>query len=148
MKPYQLMLDFTIKVLWYPEQHKWCSLWLHRCRYGCSHLTHWGRDKMAATFQTTFWNAFSWMQIVQSTPVISHQLGAKICERELSGSPVISREGPNSRLAGSQSHILTSAPLKPKQYLWWAIMNVLTFPGTLQTSKSHQQQITTSHIIF
>ena len=25
-------------------------------------------------------------------------------------------EGPNTRLAGSQSHILTSAPLKPKQY--------------------------------
>ena len=29
---------------------------------------------------------------IQSTPVISHQLGAKIRERELSGSPVISRE--------------------------------------------------------
>ena len=23
-------------------------------------LTHWGRDKMADIFQTTFWNAFSW----------------------------------------------------------------------------------------
>ena len=52
---------------------------------------------------------------IQSTPVISRQLGAKIRERELSGSPVISHE--NSRLAGSQSHILTSAPLKPKQYV-------------------------------
>ena len=29
--------------------------------------------------------------VVQSTPVISRLLGAKICERELSGSPVISR---------------------------------------------------------
>ena len=29
----------------------------------------------------------------------------------------LSREGPNSRLARSQSHILTSAPLKPKQYV-------------------------------
>ena len=29
----------------------------------------------------------------------------------------LSREGPNSRLAGSQSHILTSVPLKPKQYV-------------------------------
>ena len=26
-------------------------------------LTHWGRDKMAAIFQTTFWNAFSWMKM-------------------------------------------------------------------------------------
>ena len=29
--------------------------------------------------------------LIQSTPVISHQLGAKIRERELSGSPIISR---------------------------------------------------------
>ena len=28
-----------------------------------SSLTHWGRDKMAAIFQTTFSNAFSWMKI-------------------------------------------------------------------------------------
>ena len=27
-------------------------------------LTHWGRHKMAAILQTTFWNAFSWMNIV------------------------------------------------------------------------------------
>ena len=53
---------------------------------------------------------------VQSTPVISRQLGAKIRERELSGSPVISR-GPNSGLPGSESHTVTSAPLKPKQYV-------------------------------
>ena len=26
-------------------------------------LTHWGRDKMAAIFQTTFSNAFSWMRM-------------------------------------------------------------------------------------
>ena len=26
-------------------------------------LTHWGRDKMAAIFQTTFLNAFSWMKM-------------------------------------------------------------------------------------
>ena len=49
--------------------------------------------------------------------VISRQLGARIRERELSGSPVILREGPNSRLAGSQSHTVMSAPLKPKQYV-------------------------------
>ena len=28
-------------------------------------LTHWGRDKMAAIFQTTFWNAFSWMKMLK-----------------------------------------------------------------------------------
>ena len=28
-------------------------------------LTHWGRDKMAALFQTTFSNAFSWMKMYQ-----------------------------------------------------------------------------------
>ena len=26
-------------------------------------LTHWGRDKMAAIFQTTFWDGFSWVKI-------------------------------------------------------------------------------------
>ena len=26
-------------------------------------FTHWGWDKMAASFQTTFWNEFSWMKI-------------------------------------------------------------------------------------
>ena len=28
-------------------------------------LTHWGRAKMAAVFQTTFWNAFSWMKMYE-----------------------------------------------------------------------------------
>ena len=28
----------------------------------CVTLTHWGRDKMAVIFQTTYWNAFSWMK--------------------------------------------------------------------------------------
>ena len=28
-------------------------------------LTHWGRDKMAAIFQTIFWNAFSCMKSVE-----------------------------------------------------------------------------------
>ena len=30
-----------------------------------SGLTHWGRDKMADIFQTTFSNAFSWMKILE-----------------------------------------------------------------------------------
>ena len=28
-------------------------------------LTHWGQDKMAAIFQTTFWNGFSWMKMYE-----------------------------------------------------------------------------------
>ena len=28
-------------------------------------LTHWGRDKMAAIFRTTFSNAFSWMKMLE-----------------------------------------------------------------------------------
>ena len=44
----------------------WCLLLVLRqlkglCHHWCLVLTHWGRDKMAAIFQTTFWNAFSWM---------------------------------------------------------------------------------------
>ena len=31
----------------------------------CITLTHWGRDKMAATFQTTFSSAFSWMKMFE-----------------------------------------------------------------------------------
>ena len=32
--------------------------WIHTM-----HLTHWDRNKMVTILQTTFWNAFSWMQI-------------------------------------------------------------------------------------
>ena len=63
------------------------------------------------------WKSISIM-LLQSTPVMSRQLGAKIREHELIGSPVIScfrAKAQYSRLAGSQSHTVTSAPLKPKQ---------------------------------
>ena len=33
--------------------------------YGSVTLTHWGRDKMDAISQTTFWNAFSLMKIYE-----------------------------------------------------------------------------------
>ena len=36
----------------------WCNSWL-------TVLTHWGRDKMAANWQTTFSNAFSWMKMFE-----------------------------------------------------------------------------------
>ena len=40
---------------------------------------------------TLLWACKQFTTQVQSTPVISRLLGAKICKRELSGSPVISR---------------------------------------------------------
>ena len=59
--------------------------------------------------------------IVQSTLVISRQLGAKIRERELSGSPVISRFRAKAQTRDFQDQsptlTVTSAPLKPKQYV-------------------------------
>ena len=43
-------------------------IWIHRSSpyiSGCSVLTYWGRDKMAASLQTIFSNAFSWMKIYE-----------------------------------------------------------------------------------
>ena len=42
----------------------------HFCKCGSSYcvtikLTHWGRDKMAAIFPTTFSNGFSWMKMYE-----------------------------------------------------------------------------------
>ena len=57
---------------------------------------------------------------LQSTPVISHQSGAKIPlgrVKWFSRYLKLSREGPNSWLAGSQSHTVMSVPLKPKHYV-------------------------------
>ena len=41
---------------------------------------------------------------VQLTPLISRQLGAKICERELSSSPVISRFREKAQIRDLQDH--------------------------------------------
>ena len=73
---------------------------------------------------------------VQSTPVISRLLGAKIRERELSGSPVISREGHDSRI---QDHRPTLPGIYNSQTVCWAIIEVLTFPGSQHTSTSRQR---------
>ena len=86
-----------------------------------------------------------WPSLIQSTPVISRLLGAKIRERELSGSPVILRESTDSRI---QDHRPTLPGVYNTQTVCWAIIEVLTFPGSLHTSTSHQQQITTSNIRF
>ena len=44
------------------------------------------------------------VRYLQSTPVISRQLGAKILERELSGSPVISRFRAKTQTRDLQDH--------------------------------------------
>ena len=41
-----------------------CDLTTRQCQIP-AWLTHWGRDKMAANFLTTFSNAFSWMKIYE-----------------------------------------------------------------------------------
>ena len=88
---------------------------------------------------------------LQSTPVISRLLGAKICERELSGSPVISRFPAKATTCHFQCHrptYMTYSGVYKSQTVCWAIIEVLTFPGSLHTSTSHQRQITTSNIRF
>ena len=45
--------------------HETCTCNNGRQRTFASFLTHWDRDTMAAIFQTTFWNAFSWMKIYE-----------------------------------------------------------------------------------
>ena len=57
----------------------------------------------------------------------------------------LSREGVDSRI---QDHRPTFPGVYNSQTVCWAIIEVLTFPGSLHTSTSHQRQITTSNIIF
>ena len=55
------------------------------------------------------------------------------------------REGADSRI---QDHRPTLPGVYNSQTVCWAIIEVLTFPGSLHTSTSHQRQITTSNIRF
>ena len=49
-----------------------CKIWQSlRSMKLVSKLTHWGRDKMAASFMTTFSNAFSWLKNVIISITIS-----------------------------------------------------------------------------
>ena len=57
----------------------------------------------------------------------------------------LSREGHDSRI---QDHRHTLPGVYNSQTVCWAIIQVLTFPGSLHTSTSHQRQITTSNIRF
>ena len=51
---------FKLTKIWGPGE-----LFHHKCHRKYVILTHWGRDKMAAVFQTTLSNAFSWMKMLQ-----------------------------------------------------------------------------------
>ena len=54
---------------WQAKSHDDVMTWkiyLHYWTFAWSVKTHWGRDKMAAIFQTIFWNAFSSMKIYES----------------------------------------------------------------------------------
>ena len=57
----------------------------------------------------------------------------------------LSREGHDSRI---QDHRPALPGVYNSQTVCWAIIEVLTFPGSLHTSTSHQRQITTSNIRF
>ena len=75
---------------------------------------------------------------LQSTPIISRLLGAKICERELSGSPVISRKATTSDLQGHRPTYMTYSGVYKSQTVCWAIIEVqyLRFPD-LYTHRHH-----------
>ena len=46
---------------WFEEAFEWTPEWSVKWEA----LTHWGQDKMAANFLTTFSNTFSWMKIYE-----------------------------------------------------------------------------------
>ena len=54
-----------LKILWVSDKDVKNAVW--------AKLTHWGRDKMDAVSQTTFWNAFSWMKMHEIVLSITSQ---------------------------------------------------------------------------
>ena len=57
-----IMAYITCSVTSHYLNQPWLIHWMLKRHF---HLTHWGRDKMAAISQTTVSNAFSWMKIHQ-----------------------------------------------------------------------------------
>ena len=55
------------RYMWFCFNYPHCThVWQLKCCISmCFASTHWGRDKMAAIFHTTFSSAFSWMKIFQ-----------------------------------------------------------------------------------
>ena len=73
----QLVIVRSLRLLITIDEHMfwWCrnikrginfklSLWIFRFSF-VPVLAHWGRDKMAAISQTTFWNRFSWIRMYE-----------------------------------------------------------------------------------
>ena len=58
--PYADEDNLMTDMWWFPTQHP-----TDFAAPPTSVLTHWGRDKMAAIFQTTFSNEFSWMKMLE-----------------------------------------------------------------------------------
>ena len=54
----KLYHSLTLEIQWHCAGFCSVELYFHS-------LTHWGRDKVATTSQTIFWNAFSWMKMCE-----------------------------------------------------------------------------------
>ena len=64
IQPYvQLWINEHWEWKWAVRELQYYILWQKDHEAGW--LTHWGRDKMAAIFQTTFSNAFCWMKMFE-----------------------------------------------------------------------------------
>ena len=56
---------------------KMSAIW-RRCYLGLNVLTHWGRDKMAAIFQTIFSNGLSWMKMFEFWSIFNWSLFPRV----------------------------------------------------------------------
>ena len=54
------------------------AIWPHGSELTLVQVTHWGRDKMDATLQATFFNAFSWVKIVKFRLQFHWSLSARV----------------------------------------------------------------------
>ena len=59
----RIMGSYSVQDYMTEKQREYSELWWAKQGWIRDHLTHWGRDKMAAIYQTTFSNAFSWMKM-------------------------------------------------------------------------------------
>ena len=107
-------------ITWKCFLHYWPFVWgIHQWLVDSPHkgpvMQHFEVFPFVVRWKRCWTNSQVAVYLIQSTTVISRLLGAKICERELSGSPVISRK---PRLATCRVtdphtwHILASTNLK------------------------------------
>ena len=80
MIPSTNMCNFSSGGLKYQNMRCRCSSCsTSRCVFFVVFITHWGRDKMAAIFQTTFLNGFSWMKMYEFRWMMMVRLPTHIC---------------------------------------------------------------------